>query len=246
MILLVDIGNSRLKWAVADAGKIQSTVFVDYRQAGFIEQLQHSWSRIDKPRQLAIATVAGQQVSACLITLVKQLWPSIAIVVPTAEARAYGVVSAYVQPEKLGVDRWLALLGAHRDYSGGSCIVDCGTAITVDFVEADGRHRGGLISPGLLLMKKALAQNTAALPLCENYSNIGLADDTEAAIDSGTLLAAVGLVEAVFRRHANACRLILTGGDAELLAGQLCVPFVVDSQLVFKGLLCYCRNKELR
>lgn len=244
MILLVDIGNSRLKWAIADAGVIRHTEFVDYRAADFIELLRTIWSGIDRPRQLAIATVAGQQVAEAIVQLANQLWPATEIIVPLAEAQAFGVISAYCRPEKLGVDRWLALLAAHRYYPGCSCIVDCGTAITIDIIEADGRHLGGLISPGLLLMKKALAQNTAALPFSETQSATSLANATEAAIDNGTLLAAVGMVEAVLRRQSKPYRLILSGGDAERVAGQLAVPAIVDSQLVFKGLLNYCRNEN--
>lgn len=244
MILLVDIGNSRLKWAIADAGVVQHTASVDYREAGFIEQMLQVWSGIDRPGQLAIATVAGQQVATAIVELANQLWPAIEISVPLAEAQAFGVINAYCRPEKLGVDRWLALLAAQRYYPGCSCIVDCGTAITIDFIEADGRHLGGLISPGLCLMKKALALNTAALPFSENQADASLAVATEAAIDNGTLMAAVGLVETVLRRQAKPYRLILSGGDAERLAGQLAVPAIIDSQLVFKGLLNYCRTEN--
>lgn len=244
MILLVDIGNSRLKWAVADAGVIGSTAVLDYRQADFPDRLQDRWRNIDTPGQLAIASVTGQAVAATTIELARHLWPGIDVIMPRPSAAAFGVKNAYSQPEKLGVDRWLALLAAHRHYAGDSCIVDCGTAITIDFVEADGRHLGGLISPGLMLMKKALAQNTATLPFSQDQPVSGLAVATEAAIDGGTLLAAVGLVETVLRRQPKTYRLIVSGGDARRVAGQLSVPSIIDDDLVFKGLLHYCRTEN--
>ena len=165
-----------------------------------------------------------------------QLWPDVAMVLPVATACGFGVKNAYPQPEKLGVDRWLNLLAAHRYYPGQSCIVDCGTAITLDVLAADGQHQGGLICPGLQLMKKALTANTAALAFSDQPQPLGLADNTAAAIDSGSRYAALGMIETVLGRQAPPCQLILCGGDAPALSTQIAYPHVVDSDLIFKGL----------
>ncbi len=244
MILLLDIGNSRLKWALVDAGHIKTSVSMDYRQADFLDKLHALWRSIDRPKQLAIATVAGHSISSSLIDLALALWPGLEVIVPQASAAAFGVKNAYLQPEKLGIDRWLAMQGAYRSYAGANCVVDCGTAITIDFIDTDGQHLGGLISPGLWLMKKALAQNTAALPFSEHRPDASLAVMTEAAINSGVLLAAVGMVEAALLRQPKAYRLLLTGGDAELVASQLSIPNVIDGGLIFKGLLNYCQTEK--
>jgi type III pantothenate kinase len=216
---------------------------MDYRQLGFLDQLQRLWRDLDVPRQLAIASVTEPRIASLLIELARNLWPRIDVLSPRASVTAFGVKNAYSQPEKLGVDRWLALLATHCYYAGDNCIVDCGTAITVDFIDADGQHRGGLISPGLVLMKKALAQNTAALPFSDTKPDTRPACATEPAINNGSLLAAVGLVEAALQRQPHAYRLILSGGDAETVAGQLSVPFIIDHNLVFKGLLCYSQKQ---
>ncbi|CAD6880067.1 Pantothenate kinase type III, CoaX-like (EC 2.7.1.33) [Methylomonas albis] len=244
MILLVDVGNSRLKWTQANAGLLQPTLFMDYRQADFLECLREFWLHIAAPRQLAIASVSENAVTLLLLEMARALWPGIEVIIPRASQAAFNVKNAYAQPERLGVDRWLALLAAHRYYPGDTCIVDCGTAITIDFIETDGKHLGGLISPGLLLMKKSLAQNTAALPFNEDQADTQLAVVTEAAINNGTLLAAAGLVEATLARQPKVYRLVLSGGDAETVARYLAIPSIVDSDLVFKGMLNYCRNEN--
>lgn len=246
MKLLVDIGNSRLKWTTAKSDGIDSTYFVDYRHADFLDQLLQPWKKLQGVVQLAIASVASKPITASVLELASQIWPGVEVVVPQASAEACGVKNAYLHPGLLGVDRWLALIGAHHHYSGACCIVDCGTAITVDLIEADGGHLGGLISPGLALMRTALARNTAALPMGTADAETNLAIETNTAIGNGTLLAAMGLIEAVMRRQASVCQLILTGGDARVIAGQLMMPCRVDNELVFKGLLRYCQVNDLR
>jgi type III pantothenate kinase len=244
MNLLVDIGNSRLKWGMEQAGLIDRGEAIDYHQVDLRGELQHVWQALKVPRKLAIASVAASQILAEVSELAYSLWPTIELVVPQATATAFGVSNAYRQPEKLGIDRWLALLAAHHYYSGHCCVVDCGTAITVDVIDADGRHLGGLISPGLRSMKKALAADTAGLNFNSHPQNTGLADNTFAAIDSGTLLAAAGLIEAVLRRLETPSRLILSGGDAEAVAGQLQQAVIIDTELVLKGLRLYCNRED--
>ena len=165
-----------------------------------------------------------------------ELWPAIEIIPVKSQAHAFGVYNAYQQPEKLGVDRWLALVAVRNHYQLPACIVDCGTAITVDLIDADGKHQGGLISPGLTLMKKSLAAGTEALQFHETNYDFGPANFTEAAIYSGTLAAAVGLIEHVLTKQSNAMQLILTGGDAEIIATQLAIKPIIDADLVLRGL----------
>lgn len=245
MNLLVDIGNSRLKWGMEQAGLIQRGRAIDYPQVDVSGELRRVWRELTVPRKLAIASVGTVQMVAEITELAYSLWPALELVVPQATATAFGVGNAYSQPEKLGIDRWLAMLAAHRYYPGHCCVVDCGTAITVDVVDAGGLHLGGLISPGLRSMKKALAADTAGLSFSPEQQTSGLADNTVAAIDSGTLLAAVGLIEAVLRRQEISCRLILSGGDAETIAAQLREPGIIDTELVLKGLSIYCNPEEV-
>lgn len=240
MNILLDMGNSRLKWGIEHNGRVDRGMAVDYRRPDFINELQYAWEGLSRPGKLAVASVAEPVYTDKVVDLACNLWPGLEVLFPKVNACAYGVSNAYRQPEKLGIDRWLALLAVHRYYPGACCIVDCGTAITVDVITAEGRHLGGLISPGLLLMKKSLAANTAALSVDSRQSTCGLADTTAAAIDNGTLLAATGLIETVFFSLDKPCQLIICGGDADIVAGRLHQPHIVDAELVLKGLVFFC------
>ncbi len=244
MKVLVDIGNSRLKWVTVIDGQLSRVHAQDYRQAHYLTGLRQDWLRLPTPDTIMLASVAAQHILGEIECLVAGLWPSADCRVIRSSAQAGGVSNAYPQPEKLGVDRWLALLAGHRHYSGEICIVDCGTAITVDVVAADGQHRGGLISPGLSLMTSALVQNAAALQGNDLQPSTDLANNTHAAIANGVLLAAVGLIERVLQRQAVNCRLIITGGDAEQIAGALLPAAMIDKHLVFKGMVLLAEEEQ--
>jgi type III pantothenate kinase len=235
MQLLVDMGNTRLKWATMEHQQLR--VGMPLLNDELNEQtLLKLWQALSPPQQLVIACVTANQRLDWLITVATRLWTNIKIIRVSSQAQGFGVTNAYVHPEKLGVDRWLALLAARRCYPTPVCVVDCGTAITIDLLDAHGQHLGGFISAGLTLMKQALAQGTNALPLAMNTYALEPAQHTEAAIYNGTLLAAVGLIEQVLARHTTAFKLLLTGGDAELIAACLTVSYALDANLVLRGL----------
>ncbi len=235
MNLLIDMGNTRLKWGQAKGGQIIAGRSLANSRINRHE-LVELWKGILPPRRIAVSCVTANRLLELVQSVAFELWLDVDMVWVKSQARALGVTNAYQQPEKLGVDRWLSLIAVWRQYRRPACIVDCGTAITVDLIDADGKHQGGLISPGLMLMKKSLGQGTEALPVSETNYAFGLADFTEAAIYSGTLAAAVGLIEHVLTKQAENTQLVLTGGDAELIAEQLDVAFIVDPDLVLRGL----------
>ena len=234
MNLLIDSGNTRLKWAILQDGKLAPSHALVNQQLTR-QQLIAAWQGLT-PKRLAIACVSATPLLELVRSVAVELWSSIEIIPIQSQAQAFGVHNAYRQPEKLGVDRWLALVAVHNIYQQAACIVDCGTAITVDLIDADGQHQGGLISPGLTLMKKSLAAGTEALLFDETDYIAGPADFTAAAIDSGTLAAAVGLIEHVTAKQTTPTLLILTGGDAERIAAQLVSLPIVDIDLVLRGL----------
>lgn len=244
MNLLLDIGNSRLKWVVESEGFIGEIAALDYRQADFLRGLKQRWQCIDTPKKLAIASVSEKQVLAEIVELSKTLWPAVECLIVRSSGYAFEVTNAYAQPEKLGVDRWLAMIAAHRSYPGAVCVVDCGTAITVDSVQGDGKHLGGLICPGLRLMKKALASETADLTFENQPYHPDLATETQAAIANGVLLAAAGLIQGVMDRSGADCRLVLTGGDASIVGPALTMPLVIDQTLVMRGLAMFCSGEQ--
>jgi type III pantothenate kinase len=153
---------------------------------------------------------------------------------------ACGVRNAYSAPARLGVDRFLGLVAAHRDSAGPAVIAGCGTALAVDAVGTDGRHLGGLIAPAPPLMRQALLERTARLGELTAAPITDFADTTSAAVESGTWLAAVALVERFARRTQAALgmapALILSGGGAKRLAPLLELEHRVDPDLVLRGL----------
>ena len=235
MHLLVDIGNTRLKWGMATESGFRSGEPLVHRELSR-QDLLAAWKSIGSPARMAIACVSAKPLLEQVCSVAEELWHGIEIVHAQSKAYACGVYNAYPQPEKLGVDRWLALLAVHRQYSQSVCIVDCGTAITLDVMDAQGRHQGGMICPGLALMKQSLYLGTENLQFSETHYPVGLASFTEAAIYSGTLSAAAGLIEHVLARQPEQTQLILTGGDAKLMASQLGFKAVIDPDLVLRGL----------
>jgi len=237
MILLLDIGNTRIKWARLEAellGSHGAATHVD-------EQLNHVLERVfdgPAPTRVLAANVAGPQVAEALreiCTRRYRLKPE--FLLPTRSLQ--GVTNGYTDPKRLGSDRWAAAIAAFRNYGGPVCVVDAGTAITVDVVDASGRHLGGLIAPGPLTMRRALATATDALQ-DEGEGEIALlCRDTRSGISSGSWHAAAGFVERVaglLDKEMDEVQYLLTGGDAETLNLQLTPRFVLCPDLVLQGL----------
>jgi type III pantothenate kinase len=240
MNLLIDIGNSRCKWGLA-----QPSAHAQLVRTGVFERidvLQTELASIEQtagiPAQAMLASVGAEQVYRDLLRNLQHRWPSLKIRRFESSARMHGVINAYLQPATLGVDRWAALIAAHNLKPGNSMIVSCGTAMTVDVIDSEGRHQGGYILPGLNMMRTALHTGTAALPLAEG-AGLDVGRSTAAAISSGTLLGLVAAVESIASvqaKHYKKLQCILTGGDGELVGRHLKIPYHYEPDLVLKGL----------
>ncbi len=236
MNLLLDLGNSRLKWALYD----NTTLIENGKSLPHNElttaNLTHLWRDL-QPTKIGISCVGKTSLLRCIEVVINHLWGNTVVCFHAqTQLAAFDVYNGYQHPEKLGVDRWLALLAARQKTHTHICIVDCGTAITVDIVNAQGQHEGGLICAGLQLMQNALACHTADLPFLTQTEKVGLATNTTTAIYSGTLFAACGLIERVMEKQPPNTTLFLTGGDAPLLASQLNCPCTIEAELVLQGL----------
>jgi type III pantothenate kinase len=156
-------------------------------------------------------------------------------------AQACGVTNGYTQAAQLGADRWAAVIGAYHRYGGPTCVISCGTAITVDTVTHEGQHLGGLISPGLSVMQRALATAAPVIPNEPGDTVTLYARDTRTAVTSGILYAAAGLLERatteIQGQQGAQTKFLLTGGDAERMQSIVQGRFTLAPHLVLEGLV---------
>lgn len=248
MVLLVDAGNSRLKWSELDAAgnlSAQQALAYDGRPAlavflGLLDTLPNI-RRITLVHVLTHLFVESVQ-EACAQ---RQLHLHIARSVD----KAYGITSGYQQPHTLGADRFVGLVAGHQLAGTRACLlIDCGTAVTIDAVANDGQHLGGVILPGLQLSADALisrAQNRLSLSF--EQPDI-FADGTARAIGSGCLFGLVGAIEGICARMQASMSTplvrILTGGDAEHLYPWLSGDYRVQPDLLMQGLR-YITEQEI-
>jgi len=235
MKLLVDIGNTRIKWVTLQQAQLSQAQAIAY-QGISISEIIRGWQGLARPQSLYISCVGREPFKQELHHELQCLWPDINIFYMQTPVVGQGVQNSYKHPEKLGVDRWLAMTGAYADYKQALCIVDCGTAITLDCLDEKGQHLGGMIMAGWSMMQLSLHQGTAALEQGESSNLFTLADNTQNAINSGSLAAIRGFIQSGLEFMSIPCQLILTGGDALFLQKKLALDTLVDTELVFKGL----------
>lgn len=238
MTLVVDIGNSRLKWAHAKGGALADRADAFYPEAGVTEVLEGRWSSLVPPYRVLACNVAGAGIADALCAWVARRW-GCPVDFVSARAVGWGVTNAYPEPASLGADRWAALIAAHRKFSAPVCIVDCGTAITIDVLAAGGQHLGGLILPGLTLMRRTLSRHTDAIPEVSAGSLSLLARSTNDAVAAGTFYAPVALVERVIAAAESVLAAVVTcvacGGDAKLFLSHFARRVTYEPDLVLQG-----------
>lgn len=238
-ILLIDIGNTNLKWAWLVDGRLSAVAVKSYREQSLSVLSEQNWREETPPERVLVANVSARSLEAELRGWLYNSW-KLEPEIFRSSARALGVISAYTEPEKLGVDRWLALIAAHHRIASPVCIVDCGTAITLDVLDVSGQHLGGLVLPGFSLMRKSLLENTW-IPRDASTYGIGLfARDTASAVASAGVLAAAALVERMLEKSTEEMgrrpQLLLTGSDASRLKSVLNQTCLMEPDLVMQGL----------
>lgn len=237
--LLIDAGNSRLKWGLLQNRQTPFIMAGCCASQASAEALAAQWQALaQQPLAAAwVANVAGEAVAANIRSALATISPC-PIHWPAAEAQAFGLQNSYAAGQ-LGVDRWLALIGARtRKPDTPLLVVLAGTATTLDVLSAEGRFTGGMILPGVELMHQALSRNTARLPVSKG-ALCALPRNTEDAIASGCLYAQAGALERVFNQQlahqAKACCL-MSGGNAAKLATLVDLPVQCIDNLVLDGL----------
>lgn len=243
--LLLDLGNSRLKWAWAADGRLGAVQAVDHEPADWLQAARADWDAAPVPRRILLAAVAAPTRLDALRAALARRYPEVEVEILASPARAGDWRSAYAEPARLGVDRYLAMRGAMALHPGALLVAGCGTAVAIDLVDAQGLHRGGLIAPGSVLMRQSILARTGRVGWQREGRLLDFGADTEDALHSGCWQAAAGLVEralaAATRELGAAPALVLHGGDAEALAQLLAPAARIVPALVFEGMLRHAR-----
>ena len=220
---LFDLGNSRAKAARLDHGEPADILALEWQRPDFVAALCDALARWPRPERIWIASVA----SAERAEKVRDALDSIRtehVEWLHAPRSAGGLVNRYVKPERLGIDRFLAMLAAHRRANGGCVVVGCGTALTLDAVAADGSHAEGMIALSPERMLQTLHAATAIADRNPDAFATDARDDTAIALQAGCWASAGALVEwfvARSRENAGAEHVWLHGGWAGPLAEWL-------------------------
>jgi type III pantothenate kinase len=241
--LLLDVGNTFVKWGRYRAGA-KGAAGASCLESGHallaeITDLAAGWRSLRAPAKIVMSNVAGTRARSTLLRLI-EIWPDApAPYWVISKAEQCGVKNGYRNPEQLGSDRWAAMIGARSLVDGQPVLaVVCGTATTIDFVNAAGHFTGGVILPGVGLMIRSLHEGTAALPDADGQFTEHPTQTVDAIV-SGCQHAQSGAIERLFCQHrANypdlAC--LLSGGAAKALAPRLSIPFRLHDNLVLEGL----------
>ncbi|WLQ13779.1 type III pantothenate kinase [Hahella aquimaris] len=223
----LDAGNSGLKWRLVESGRVVARGSVVYGATSI------KWSvPIEGVDRALVSSVASEEVNDSL----RKLLNGIANVFWAKTTSSYGsLVNAYADYASLGVDRWLALIAAYSKYPEDLCVIDCGTAVTVDYVDRFGVHKGGYIVPGAALMLRSLNMNTAALKGSYGYdSELVPGSSTRECIERGVFYMQKAFVLSIARSCVES-RMVCTGGGVRaLLENDEAYTYIED--LVLDGL----------
>nr|WP_232470675.1 type III pantothenate kinase [Methylococcus sp. BF19-07] len=236
--MLIDIGNSRVKWARSEPGRYTFGGAFATDASSLAGACESQMAELPRPEAVLVSNVAGARMGRLVADWASARW-AVPVRFLCSEASAMGVVNAYPDPARLGVDRWLGLIGAWRMHRDACCIVSAGTALTIDLLDGEGRHRGGVIGPGLSLMRTALTSLEALAGEVESGNDF-FCNRTAPALSSGILYSAVGLIRESLGRAARLLAtepvVLLTGGDAAMLRPYIEGPVQLVPHLVLEGL----------
>lgn len=246
MNLVLDLGNSRFKWAQAtEAGLTPG----DARPYGedFALMLHQTFATLHRPTRAVAVSVGLDQHTAILTQWMKTHW-SLDLQLLAASPACCGVTNSYEVPAQLGADRWAALIGARARTSTAVCVIDCGTAVTVDALAASGDFRGGVILPGLALLRMSLQQRAQGIRDIEGKAESCLANSTADGVAAGTLFGLAGAIDRCLEEQAAAMQaepvFFITGGDAPLLQTRLRHATLLMPDLVLEGVAHMARAQS--
>lgn len=240
--LLIDIGNSRIKWAYSQNGRLIHHGSAK-RSQSLPDQTQTAWLENARPVRVIAANVAGDAFADLLDQWAQRHWQQ-AVDYIKVEPKGFGIELAYAEIERFGVDRWLALVAARQLHKSAVAVIDAGTAVTLDVISAEGQHLGGIIVPGLALMSEALRQKSTGIQYgiqgarADQSALFGA--DTHGCIEKGGLYAVTGAIEHVLHRFVSqnglGLSVLICGGDAERVMAELNIECQHIPDLVLQGM----------
>lgn len=251
-ILEVDAGNTCIKWRLMEYKEkknekilsdivfspVSTDVFPDsfYQQLKDLEQVEIN--------EIRVSNVRGERFKNSFSLFCNEQF-ALKVNYASVQAEFAGLKNAYQDFATLGVDRWLAMLAAYSAVRSAVCVVDCGSAMTIDLVNAGGQHEGGFIVPGIQLMKRSLGEHTANLTYHPD-PNISLepGKKTAEAINHGVLNMLLGMMERVKKQWGHDLHWYLCGGDAALISPFITWQHELRPELVLDGLALACTYSE--
>jgi len=243
MILVIDVGNTRLKWAWLTSTGLSDQQAVVHRNVKRDIWTAALFDTAQRANRVLVSNVAGTAMARVLTGLSRARF-GVKPEFITAAASFGELKNGYLDPGLLGADRWLALVGAWTRAHTALCVVDAGTAVKVDSVDASGQHLGGLIIPGIHMMREALLKRTADIARAAQHSTPSmagiLANNTIGAVSRGGVFALAGMADLAAELIESGTgvkpRLIITGGDAGMITGTMRLQGEVVPDLVLQGL----------
>jgi type III pantothenate kinase len=243
MILVIDVGNTRLKWAWLTSTGLSDQQAIVHRDAKPGIWTAALFESGQKPTRVLVSNVAGFRMAKALAQLSKKKF-RVKVEFVTAALEFHGLTNGYLDPSLLGADRWLALIGAWTLAHSALCVVDAGTAVKVDSVDANGQHLGGLIAPGIHMMREVLMNKTGDIAKAAGHSTPSfagvLANNTIGAVSRGAIFALAGMAdraaEVIEQSTGVKPKLFITGGDAGMITGTMRCRGEIVPDLVLQGL----------
>lgn len=244
MTFVIDIGNTRIKWGRAKSGELEATgsaLHIESMDGAMDVLFSALPERVD---EVLVSNVMGETAASQLSARLRErcgVPPRFAATAP----EQFGVRCGYGDPAQLGVDRWVAIIAARRAAAGAVCVIDAGTAVTFDAIDAAGNHLGGLILAGPRIIANALDRGTQRIgstaPARSRPPGLNLlGTETDDAVGRGAMLGLAAALDAAVASVASglgaAPKILLTGGDAELVRAWLETEVELRPDLVLEGL----------
>jgi type III pantothenate kinase len=250
--LLLDVGNTRIKWGVLDSGEIRRTGHISQARIGE-KGLQVLTTKLPRRVDEVFASNVAGASFATRLSGVVGMHCDCDVRFARSEKYGWGLRNSYTQPRRMGVDRWVAMVGAWAEVQDACLVVDVGTAVTLDAIDETGTHLGGQIIPGVGAMATALSAATSdipsvrPLPAREGSPMRMFARSTAGAVREGALNAVAGAVDrAIASLEGNGIEpeTVLTGGDASRILDGLSVTPLHRPHLVLLGLAHMLENAQ--